>query len=73
MWQRAADPTTALSMLCPVERALHQRAWRANASFDAHSLAGVELLAVACDELGLVVEQIALARALPSVQMAAAW
>ena len=63
MRHQAADPLATLSLLPPRPRALHALSRLALEQLDL--LARIERLAVAADEIGLVIERIALAGRVP--------
>ncbi len=60
--QQAADPTPALPMLLELEHRLEHRSRFARGRLDSLARAGVEFLTVPLHQIGLVIEQIALAR-----------
>ena len=62
MGQDAAHPAAALAVSCPLKRALHDGAGRADARLHALARAGVERLPVFRNQSWLVIEQVALTR-----------
>src|SRR5207247_4545243 len=58
--KNAADPPPALAELLEFKGAAHHVAGGAGRRFDAHAVAGIELLPVAPDQLRLVIEGVAL-------------